>query len=368
MLDIILDWIPILSFLIVAVSAAISARKYWKSKDKDREKETFDYIDDKFNEYLQICLSKPYLDVFDVPDDNPVELTEAQKKEEKIAFAFLISIFERVYVFYEDNKHNCDADQLVGWTRTISEYFDRKNFQEAWNENSYGWDSDFVYFMDDLYLKTIQAVQLKSLESSGELVDWHKKYIECFVIDANNDDFDQLQEYFYDEGKYKYEYLWILDESGNRVGGILTQQIKQIVVILYIFVDKDKRKHGYGSLALRTLRNKMGSKVAFLAEIEKRNEKKKKWWKENNFYEIDMEYFTPVMNEDYSQEKESRFFNYLFIHFNNQISPIALSEALEIYFKTSFIHDRKRNISNYESVKKNRNCLYEMKDGLKIKH
>ena len=77
----VIDIISAATFGILAISAIASTYLFYNSKNKEREKETFDYIDDKFNDFLQICLDKPYLDIFDTADEKKSELNETQKKE-----------------------------------------------------------------------------------------------------------------------------------------------------------------------------------------------------------------------------------------------------------------------------------------------
>ena len=44
------DIIETLTFAIVGISAAASTYLFFRTKNKDREKETYDYIDNKYND------------------------------------------------------------------------------------------------------------------------------------------------------------------------------------------------------------------------------------------------------------------------------------------------------------------------------
>ncbi len=356
----VIDIISAATFGILAISAIASTYLFYNSKNKEREKETFDYIDDKFNDFLQICLDKPYLDIFDTADEKKSELNETQKKEEKIAFAYLMSIFERVYIFYVENRRSCDYDQFVNWTKTIKEYFRRENFRNAWKENGYGWDSGYIKFMDSLYLKIEDEIRLEEINSNTEIKEWYEEYKNHFVEDRNNDTQKQIYNYLDREKKYSYTFYKINNSQDKMIGGFLVQHINNCVFILYIFISKNHRNKGYGSLALRALRNKYDEKVFFLAEVEHRNKKTKPWWLDQMFEEVDMKYFTPEVNTETFKEKESHNENDLMIFYSRAIMPKELKKVIEIYFRTSFVQKSNISVKDFKSVKNNNNQLDKM--------
>lgn len=362
-----MNFFEIATFIILAVSALASTWLFYSSKNKEREKETFDYIDDKFNEFLKMCLDKPYLDVFDVADTTKMPLDPLQQKEEKVAFAYLMSIFERVYIFYVQYHKKCDDDQFTNWTKTIKEYFRRDNFRDAWRNNGYGWDPGFIHFMDDLFLRTKNVVVLEEIDSLEGVETWYKSYENHFIQDHNNDDYDHIKSYFYDHSKFPYQFYHIKNNHGEIVGGILTQEINKAVFILYIFVNVEHQKHGYGGYALRTLRSMYDEKSYFIAEVEKRNIKKKPWWESNLFEQVSMTYMTPEVNLDTFEEIEAKEDNDLMIFASTNIKPSHFSKSLIIYFKTSFVHNIKLDISQYISVKKNSKQILSMKNNVKTK-
>lgn len=361
------DIIEILQFVVIAITASASTILFFVSKNKDREKETYDYIDNKFNDFLEMCMEKPYLDIFDTEDTNKVELTDLQKKEEKIAFAYLMSIFERVYIFYVENGKNCDIDQLENWKKTIKEYLKRKSFRTAWEENGYGWDAGFILFMDEMFLKVENKVHLKPIHTRKDFDLWYKEYDKNFIKDKNNDEKLQLLEYLNNNTKYPYQYYFINNCDDKMVGGMLTQEIKGAVIILYIFVKENRRQHGYGSYALRTLRNKYNEDTYFLAEVEKRNKRRKSWWLNNLFSEIDFKYYTPEMDEKFESEENAVNVNDLIVFLNKPVKTKKLGKVIKLYFKTSFVHDIHRNINHFESVKMNELQLSKMKNIIDVK-
>ena len=146
-------YLDIINKLILIIGVPIAIWKYIKSKEKerkDREYGTYNSLDEKFIEYQRICLSKPYLDVFDVPDKSPGELTEEQRKEELIIFSILFSIFERAFLLYSDGTSRIKKNQWTGWHQYIEAYCYRANFLKAWSKSGSTFDLEFQAFMEKL--------------------------------------------------------------------------------------------------------------------------------------------------------------------------------------------------------------------------
>ncbi len=362
----ILDFLQVLSFVVVGGTTLTSAILYFRSKNKDREKETFDYIDDKFNEYLQICLDKPHLDIFDVEDEKKTKLTSLEKKEEKVAFSYLISVFERVFIFYKEHGKKCDIDQFENWTKTIKEYMSRENFRITWKENGYGWDSKFILFMDKLYLKAQNKIDLILVESPKNLEKWangYKKYF-SYEDNPNNDHPDHLGYYLKERKKNPYIFYSIEDNAKKMVGGMLIQKIKNAVIILYLFIDETERRKQYANYALQTLRSHYDEKTYFVAEVEHTNKEHKPFWLANYYSEVDFKYYTPADDDKKLKGQELLSSNDLLIFQSKPISTKTLNKVLKVYFETSYIKNGPKSISEYESAAKNLEQLKDMKTGI----
>lgn len=371
-MDLFKDLAQVVSFCIMAISAVVTVFLFFRSKNKDREKETFDYIDDKFLDYLGICMDKPYLDIFDVPDEIKIELNDEQKKEEKIAFAYLISIFERVYIFYHENGRAHDSDQFINWQRTIKEYFERESFRRAWEENGYGWDAGFIIFMDRFYLNIEKKIILSEITSDKDLDQWYDEYEKCFKTDGDNDTKDDLLDLLKHRGVHGYHFYFVRknDESQDKpiVGGLLTQKINNAVFILYIFTIKKFRKHGYANLALKELKTRFNDQVMFLAEVEHyKQHVNKPWWINNMFSEVNMAYHTPETDKKKCKETGSHCVNDLMIFSSRPVKPRKLMHALKMYFKTSFVKRNLKPAFLFKAVKENNKQIREFKKVVEVK-
>jgi hypothetical protein len=124
---------------------------------EEQERRVFDAVSASYVEFQQLCLERPYLDVFDIPDEHPVTLTPTQAKEELIAFAVLFSIFERAYLLYADRPTPIMDAQRREWDTHIREYFRCPNFRRAWTLGASSYDPRFVTYMSDIEQRVISA-------------------------------------------------------------------------------------------------------------------------------------------------------------------------------------------------------------------
>ena len=142
--------LEILSYVVILLGIPAGLFQYYKKSRKeilDREYGTYNALDEKYLEYQVICLSHPYLDIFDVPDKNPVKLSSEQVKEELIAYTILFAIFERAFLMYHDQSTAIKERQWTGWEHYVDSYCARKNFRSAWALSGITFDSHFQDYM-----------------------------------------------------------------------------------------------------------------------------------------------------------------------------------------------------------------------------
>jgi hypothetical protein len=146
------DWIELISSCVVLFGVPLGLYQYYKTKRKeqiDREYGTYNALDEKFLEYQTCCLDHPQLDVFDVPDASPAQLTSEQKKQELIIFTMLFAIFERAYLMYFDQATEIKERQWTGWNEYIRSFGRRANFKSAWQASGATFDKEFEKYMQD---------------------------------------------------------------------------------------------------------------------------------------------------------------------------------------------------------------------------
>jgi len=142
--------------LAVVFGIPVGLTQFWlkvRQERRDRDYGTYNALDEKYIEFQQLCLAHPYLDVFDVPDQNPIALTPEQEKQELVAFTLLFSIIERAFLMYADRSARARAKQWTGWETYLLSYCRRSNFRKAWQISGFTFDADFQARMADYWLK-----------------------------------------------------------------------------------------------------------------------------------------------------------------------------------------------------------------------
>jgi hypothetical protein len=135
-------------YYFVASIAAITATSFYAynvlkdrkleiEKQEKRQNDIYDSIDNKYMEYLQLCLENIELDVYDIPD----EKIEGINKKEIVAYTMLITIFERAFLEYKaymptvevpKNLRELRDNQWPGWEEYILRFTGRPNFQKSY--------------------------------------------------------------------------------------------------------------------------------------------------------------------------------------------------------------------------------------------
>jgi hypothetical protein len=115
----------------------------------DREYGTYDALDNKYMDYLKLCLDNPDLDVADQPRQCP-PLTADQQHREKIVFTMLVSIMERAFLMYQGKSDQIRAAQWSGWDAYIRDWSRRANFAAVFPSLRSQFDTKFVSYTEQL--------------------------------------------------------------------------------------------------------------------------------------------------------------------------------------------------------------------------
>jgi hypothetical protein len=148
--DTVKDWLEALSYLTVIISLPLALYQYRKitaKEQSDREYGTYNALDEKYLEFLEMCYENPRLDIFDVTDSSPQTLNDLEEKQELVAFTMLFSVFERAFLMYHDQSNVVRTRQWTGWHEYIQQYCTRANFRAAWAVSGSTFDSGFQEFM-----------------------------------------------------------------------------------------------------------------------------------------------------------------------------------------------------------------------------
>jgi hypothetical protein len=143
----------IATFLGIPIALVVFFREK-KRERLDREYGTYDALDQKYIEYLELCLKHPDLDVFDIELKSKKLLTPKQQRRELILLTILISNLERSFLMYQDQSSKLKRKQWSGWSTYIREWCRRENFRAAWQVVGDQFDSDFTRFIESTIKQT----------------------------------------------------------------------------------------------------------------------------------------------------------------------------------------------------------------------
>jgi hypothetical protein len=150
--------------LCTLISVAIAVALYVQGQAKEREAnarevrraselkmtEAFNALDDKYIDYVKLCLAHPELDTFDTPLARGRPATPAELRGESMMFAILLSMMERSYLMYRDPSDAFKREEWVGWEGYMRSWISRQNFLAEWGRTKHEFDPDFVVFLDKL--------------------------------------------------------------------------------------------------------------------------------------------------------------------------------------------------------------------------
>jgi hypothetical protein len=125
-----------------------------KRERRDREYGTYNALDEKYLQYLELCLENWDLDVSDIPlPPQKKKATLEQIRKEQILFLILVSILERAYLMYQDQSTKVMKAQFSGWEQYMRLWSSRANFRRSWNQPGFDpqtFDEGFYKHMNSL--------------------------------------------------------------------------------------------------------------------------------------------------------------------------------------------------------------------------
>lgn len=144
------DLLEAASYVAVLIGIPTALVSYLQAKQRqweESERQTYDSLNRELIGWYQLCLNHPRLDIFDAPEANPADLSNAERKEEMILLTILISIFERAFLMYHDQRRAFRQRQWTGWDQYIRHYARRENFRRAWCTGGASYDAGFEQYM-----------------------------------------------------------------------------------------------------------------------------------------------------------------------------------------------------------------------------
>jgi len=149
----VLEVFELLSYVATAlgVPTAIGAYLTAKSRERrEREYETYHALDEKYLDYLEMCIQNPRLDMYYFPLEQEVVLSPEEKIQQHAMCEILIALLERAFLMYRDQATEIKRAQWEGWNAYMHDWAKRANFRRLWSELGEQFDKDFVKYMNSI--------------------------------------------------------------------------------------------------------------------------------------------------------------------------------------------------------------------------
>jgi hypothetical protein len=115
-----------------------------------RVNDAFNALDDKYIDYVKLCMQHPELDAFDTPLLRDRPATAAETRGESMMFAILFSVMERSFLMYRDQSDAFKKSQWAAWETYVKSWTTRKNFLDEWARTKTEFDHDFAAYLDSV--------------------------------------------------------------------------------------------------------------------------------------------------------------------------------------------------------------------------
>ena len=103
-----------------------------RQERREREYGTYHALDEKYQDFLQLCMEYPELDLYDIPLAREVDLTPEQRLRQYALFDILVSLLERAYLMYSDQSNRIKRRQWKGWENYFRDYAAHPTFRRLW--------------------------------------------------------------------------------------------------------------------------------------------------------------------------------------------------------------------------------------------
>lgn len=160
-------YVEFASFLALIVTCPIAlmelhnhANEMQKSVERERNElseNTYRYVDDRFMDFMKLCLDNPRLDCYSVARAEKLRppLTEDEKWQQRILYSALTDVFEVAYVQYHKEAVSQKIkklfdDQWDGWDAYIRKFLARQSYKAVWFDIRGEYDKNYIQYVDGI--------------------------------------------------------------------------------------------------------------------------------------------------------------------------------------------------------------------------
>ena len=139
--------------LATIVGIPVGIYVYFVNKQRERsgrEYQVYNSLDDKYIDFLKLCIQYPELKVSTGQTEENNQWSEEQEYRRSALYEILISLFERAYLLYNDESDRIKKAQFKGWQEYIHDWMKSKSFRKYWWLLGTQFDKTFKDYMNKL--------------------------------------------------------------------------------------------------------------------------------------------------------------------------------------------------------------------------
>lgn len=148
-----LDIVQLVAHIVAILGLPAALISYWiqtQRQQRDQELGTYNSLDEKYIEYLKLCMAHPELDLFHIPKIGKRKFNEDETIQRCAMFEILLSIFERAFLLYRDHRSDSRRRQWTGWEDYIEQWMSHPDFDSLWDKLGSQFESSFVDYIEEL--------------------------------------------------------------------------------------------------------------------------------------------------------------------------------------------------------------------------
>jgi hypothetical protein len=119
-----------------------------------RVRDAYTALDDRYLDYVKLCLDHPDLDTFDTPLAHPPPPTPDRQRREAMVLSVLTSVLERAYLMFGSGTDPFEQAQWAAWAAYIRAWAARQNFRAEWAVSRTEYDAGFAAYVDTVVAAT----------------------------------------------------------------------------------------------------------------------------------------------------------------------------------------------------------------------
>ena len=151
------DVLEAASYVATIIGIPVATLIFLNEKRKERsarEVETYVYSNEKYIEFLKLCLEHSDLDCFDCSSRDPDVVATGLDVKKLALLTILISTLETGFLLYRRHNTAIKTAQWKGWHEYMTMWAHRPDFRAAWPVLGPQFDADFTAFMQELLSAT----------------------------------------------------------------------------------------------------------------------------------------------------------------------------------------------------------------------